>query len=91
MQQRLQTEHLLRQHQEQQQISLRTIQELQAQLAKGQQLGITGPQSLMFLPFLEQLRALPPLAPPAPAPPTTGNKHINSIANVSIHLVTDKF
>lgn len=83
--QRLQTEHLRRQQQEQQQqqFSMRNIQELQAQISKGQQLGMTGPQSLMFLPFLDQLRA--PLVPPQPAaPPTSGNKHINSIANVSL-------
>jgi hypothetical protein len=61
------------------------IQELQAQLTKGQ-LGMAGPQSLMFLPFLEQLRGLPiptPMPPPT-STTTTGSKHINSIANVCI-------
>jgi len=77
--QRLQTEHLKRQQQEH--IMQHNIQELQAQMTKSQ-LGMSG----MFLPFFEQLRGLPvqspmPL-PPATSTATTGNKHINSIANV---------
>ncbi|XP_033216108.1 transcription factor SOX-13 isoform X2 [Belonocnema kinseyi] len=72
--QRLQTEHLKRQH---------NIQELQAQLTKGQ-LNMPGPQSLMFLPLFETLRGMP--VPTSMPPPTstasTGNKHINSIANM---------
>lgn len=80
--QRLQTEHLKRQ---QEHIMQHNIQELQAQMTKSQ-LSMSGPQSLMFLPFLEQLRGLP-VQSPMPPPPTTstattGNKHINSIANV---------
>ncbi|EZA46883.1 Transcription factor SOX-6 [Ooceraea biroi] len=77
--QRLQTEHLKRQQQEH--IMQHNIQELQAQMTKSQ-LGMSG----MFLPFFEQLRGLPvqspmPL-PPATSTATTGNKHINSIANM---------
>lgn len=80
--QRLQTEHLKRQ---QEHIMQHNIQELQAQMTKNQ-LSMSGPQSLMFLPFLEQLRGLP-VQSPMPPPPvtstsTTTNKHINSIANV---------
>ena len=74
--QRLQSEHLKRQH---------NIQELQAQLTKGQ-LNMPGPQSLMFLPLFEQLRGMP--VPTSMPPPTSTassvNKHINSIANVRI-------
>lgn len=80
--QRLQTEHLKRQ---QEHIMQHNIQELQAQMTKSQ-LSMSGPQSLMFLPFLEQLRGLPVQSPMPPPPATstatTGNKHINSIANV---------
>ncbi|XP_011499370.1 PREDICTED: transcription factor SOX-5 isoform X2 [Ceratosolen solmsi marchali] len=78
--QRLQSEHLKRL---QEHIMQHNIQELQAQLTKGQ-LGMAGPQSLMFLPFLEQLRGLPiptPMPPPT-STTTTGSKHINSIANM---------
>lgn len=84
--QRLQSEHLKRQ---QDHIMQHNIQELQAQLSKGQLAGMAGPQSLMFLPFLEQLRGLPlpsPAMPPPTSTATTGNKHINSIANVSRHF-----
>lgn len=82
--QRLQTEHLKRQ---QEHIMQHNIQELQAQMTKSQ-LSMSGPQSLMFLPFLEQLRlpvqsTMPP--PPATSTAPTGNKHINSIANVRIY------
>lgn len=82
--QRLQTEHLKRQ---QEHIMQHNIQELQAQISKGQ-VTMPGPQSLMFLPFLqEQLRGLPvPSMPPPTSTATTGNKHINSIANVSNKL-----
>lgn len=60
------------------------IQELQAQITKGQ-LSMPSAQSLMFLPFLEQLRGLPVSSTmPPPTSTTTGNKHINSIANVII-------
>ncbi|XP_032674578.1 transcription factor Sox-5 isoform X6 [Odontomachus brunneus] len=80
--QRLQTEHLKRQ---QEHIMQHNIQELQAQMTKSQ-LSMSGPQSLMFLPFLEQLRGLPVQSPMPPPPATstatTGNKHINSIANM---------
>ncbi|OAD61409.1 Transcription factor Sox-6 [Eufriesea mexicana] len=80
--QRLQTEHLKRQ---QEHIMQHNIQELQAQMTKNQ-LSMSGPQSLMFLPFLEQLRGLPVQSPMPPPPATststTTNKHINSIANV---------
>lgn len=85
--QRLQTEHLKRQ---QEHIMQHNIQELQAQLSKGSLAGMTGPQSLMFLPFLEQLRGMPmPSAmPPPTSTATTGNKHINSIANVRIFILS---
>lgn len=79
--QRLQTEHLKRQ---QEHIMQHNIQELQAQMTKNQ-LSMSGPQSLMFLPFLEQLRGLPvqsPMPPPSATSTTTTNKHINSIANM---------
>lgn len=77
--QRLQTEHLKRQ---QEHIMQHNIQELQAQITKGQ-LNMPGPQSILFLPFLEQLRGLPVTSmPPPTSTATTGNKHINSIANV---------
>jgi len=84
--QRLQTEHLKRQQQEH--IMQHNIQELQAQMTKSQ-LGMSG----MFLPFFEQLRGLPvqspmPL-PPATSTATTGNKHINSIANVRGSVIID--
>ncbi|XP_066603134.1 transcription factor SOX-6 [Prorops nasuta] len=80
--QRLQTEHLKRQ---QEHIMQHNIQELQAQMTKNQ-LSMSSPQSLMFLPFLEQLRGLPVQSPMQPPPPpvtsTATNKHINSIANM---------
>ncbi|XP_024942467.1 transcription factor Sox-5 isoform X2 [Cephus cinctus] len=78
--QRLQTEHLKRQ---QEHIMQHNIQELQAQITKGQ-LSMPSPQSLMFLPFLEQLRGLPVASsmPPPTSTATTGNKHINSIVNM---------
>ncbi|XP_012279979.1 transcription factor SOX-13 [Orussus abietinus] len=76
----LQTEHLKRQ---QEHIMQHNIQELQAQISKGKSCG-PRPQSLMFLPFLEQLRGLPVPAqmPPPTSTATTGNKHINSIVNM---------
>lgn len=87
--QRLQTEHLKRQ---QEHIMQHNIQELQAQMTKSQ-LSMSGPQSLMFLPFLEQLRGLPVQSPMPPPPATstatTGNKHINSIANVRGLMISD--
>lgn len=77
--QRLQKEHLKRQ---QEHIMQHNIQELQAQIGKG--VTVPGPQSLMFLPFLEQFRGMPvPSMPPPTSTTTTGNKHINSIASVS--------
>ncbi|XP_043269169.1 transcription factor SOX-13 isoform X2 [Venturia canescens] len=77
--QRLQTEHLKRQ---QEHIMQHNIQELQAQITKGQ-MNMPGPQSLMFLPFLEQIRGLSVSSmPPPTSTATTGNKHINSIANM---------
>lgn len=84
--QRLQTEHLKRQQQEH--IMQHNIQELQAQMTKSQ-LSMSG----MFLPFFEQLRGLP-VQSPMPLPPvtstaTTGNKHINSIANVRGSVIID--
>jgi len=86
---RLQTEHLKRQ---QEHIMQHNIQELQAQMTKSQ-LSMSGPQSLMFLPFLEQLRGLPVQSPMPPPPATstatTGNKHINSIANVRGPVIID--
>lgn len=93
--QRLQTEHLKRQ---QDHIMQHNIQELQAQMTKSQ-LSMSGPQSLMFLPFLEQLRGLPVQSPMPPPPATstatTGNKHINSIANVCdpviVAILIDQF
>ena len=83
--QRLQAEQHLKRQQEH--IMQQSIQELQAQL-KGQM--IPSPQtnmiSMFSLPFLDQLRGLP-LAPQMPPPTSTasGNKHINSIANVSTY------
>ncbi|XP_034933777.1 transcription factor SOX-5 isoform X3 [Chelonus insularis] len=80
--QRLQTEHLKRQQEHMIQHH-NNIQELQAQITKGQ-LSMPSTQSLMFLPFLEQLRGLPASSamPPPTSTSTTGNKHINSIANM---------
>lgn len=70
---------------QQEHIMQHNIQELQAQMTKNQ-LGMSGPQSLMFLPFLEQLRGLPvqsPMPPPTTSTPTTGNQNISPIVNVS--------
>ncbi|XP_063992568.1 transcription factor SOX-5 isoform X2 [Diachasmimorpha longicaudata] len=79
--QRLQSEHLKRQQEHMMQ-QHNNIQELQAQITKGQ-LSMPSAQSLMFLPFLEQLRGLPVASTmPPPTSTTTGNKHINSIANM---------
>lgn len=72
--QRIQAEHILRQH---------SFQELQAQITKS--MGVQGAQSVMFLPFLEHIRGLTvpnPAMPPPTSTATTGSKHINSIANV---------
>ncbi|KAJ8676607.1 hypothetical protein QAD02_012394 [Eretmocerus hayati] len=86
--QRLHSEHLKRQ---QEHIMQHNIAELQAQLSKGQLGPMGGPHSLMFLPFLEQLRSMQPvpgpqnMPPPPPASCTSTNapnKHINSIANM---------
>ncbi|XP_051169395.1 transcription factor SOX-13 isoform X3 [Leptopilina boulardi] len=72
--QRLQAEQLKRQH---------NIQELQAQLTKGQ-LNMASPQSLLFLPLFEQMKGMPVSSqmPPPTSTASTGNKHINSIANM---------
>ncbi|CAD6245249.1 GSCOCG00013604001-RA-CDS [Cotesia congregata] len=75
--QRVQSEQLKRQ-QEQMIHHHNNLQELQNQISKGQIMPST--QSLMFLPFLEQLRGLPVSSMPPPT--STGNKHINSIANM---------
>lgn len=81
--QRLQAEQHLKRQQEQ--IMQHNIQELQAKLTKSS-MGTPNPQSLMYFPLLEQLRAIPlalnPQMPPPSSTATTGNKHINSIANV---------
>ncbi|XP_057335793.1 transcription factor Sox-5 isoform X2 [Microplitis mediator] len=81
--QRVQTEHLKRQQEQMIQHHHNNLQELQAQISKGQ-LNMPSTQSLMFLPFLEQLRGLPVSSsmPPPTSTATTGNKHINSIANM---------
>ncbi|KAK0078344.1 hypothetical protein PV326_009433 [Microctonus aethiopoides] len=78
----LQTEHWKRQQEHL--MHHNNIQEIQAQITKGQLNMSNAAQSLMFLPFLEQFRGLPvssPMPPPNSAS-TTGNKHINSIANM---------
>ncbi|XP_044018964.1 transcription factor Sox-6-like isoform X2 [Aphidius gifuensis] len=81
--QRLQSEHVKRHHEQMMQ-QHNSIQELQAQITKGQ-LSMSSAQSLMFLPFLDQLRGLPVSSMPPPTSTTSsssGNKHINSIANM---------
>lgn len=83
--QRLQQEHLKRQQELilQQQHNIQELHnQISSQYAAGKGINLPGPQSLMFLPFLEQLRSMPPTSLPQMTPGKATNalqSHVSTL------------